>query len=252
MVDIHTHILPGIDDGAANWDEAYEMAAMAADSGVDTIVCTHHSNIPGLYYNYNSRELDALFLEFQRGLHKGGFPIKLLRGMEIFSTPDICDKIWNRHLLPINGTNYFLVEFSFHESEEYMADLLRDMLHQGMRPVIAYPERYACMKENPELLFQWMKFGVLSQINKGSLLGKFGRSAERAASIFMKHNLVTCIASDAHNPRVRTTHMGEIKRFLKHKYSEDMAIKLLDDNPRRIVEGKKISNKNILPFRKEQ
>lgn len=250
MVDIHTHILPGIDDGAANWDEAYELAAMAADSGVDTIACTHHSNIPGLYVNYNSRELDALFLDFQRGLHRGGFPIRLVRGMEIFSTPDICDKIWNGQLLPLNGTKYFLVEFSFHESSDYMTDLLYDMLHQGMRPVVAHPERYVCLKENPALLYRWMKAGVLSQINKGSLLGKFGRGAERAAHTFMKHNLVTCIASDAHNPRIRTTHMGEIQHFLKHTYSEETAMKLLEYNPRRIVEGKKVSNKDILPFRR--
>ena len=77
MVDIHTHLLPGIDDGARDWEDVYEMAAMAADSGVDVLVCTHHSNLPGLYDNYNSRRIDRLFYELCERLRQGDFPCLL-------------------------------------------------------------------------------------------------------------------------------------------------------------------------------
>jgi len=101
MVDIHTHLMPGIDDGARNWEDTYRMAAIAADSGVDTIVCTHHANIPGLYANYNSRELDALFEELVQRLKRGGFPLNAVRGMEIFCTEDVVEKIAAGMLLHI-------------------------------------------------------------------------------------------------------------------------------------------------------
>lgn len=243
MVDIHAHIMPGIDDGARDWEDVYEMAAMAADSGVDTIVCTHHSNLPGLYDNFNSERLDRLFREVQERLAFGRFPLRVLRGMEIFATPDICDKIWKGQLLPVNRTNYFLVEFAFGESPEYMRDVLYDMLDQGMRPVIAHPERYDAIMENPFLLSGWEKKGVLSQINKSSVLGKFGREIEKTAHVLLENNLVTCIASDAHRPYARTTHMEEIRQFLIKYYSEEAAWKLLEENPRRIIEGKRIKKR---------
>lgn len=240
MVDIHTHLMPGIDDGARDWKDVYEMAAMAADSGVDTIVCTHHCNIPGVYGNYDSQFLDELFFELRDRLWQGEFPLRVMRGMEIFATPDICDRIHEGQMLPINGTDYYLVEFSFEESAEYMTDLLYDMLRQGMHPVVAHPERYYALNERPFILLDWMKKGILSQINKSSLLGKFGDRVERTALTFLEQNMVTCIASDAHSPRFRTTHMGEICKFLLRHYSEEIAWRLLEDNPRRIVEGKRI------------
>ena len=243
MVDIHTHLMPGIDDGARDWKDVYEMAAMAADSGVDTIVCTHHSNMPGVYDNYNSRALDTLFHELRERLWQGEFPLRIFRGMEIFATPDICDKIWAGKLIPLNRTRYFLVEFSFGETPEYMTDLLYDMKRQGMYPIVAHPERYEALAEDPLLLSRWMKRGILSQINKSSLLGKFGSRVEQTALTFMEHNLVTSIASDAHRPYTRTTHMEEICRFLVRHYSEETAWRLLDENPRRIVEGKRIEVK---------
>lgn len=232
--------MPGIDDGARDWKDVYEMAALAVNSGVDTIVCTHHCNMPGIYDNYNSRQLDELFIELQDRLWQGEFPLRVVRGMEIFGTPDICDKIYERKLLPINGTKYFLVEFFFEESPQYMTDLLYDMLRQGMHPVVAHPERYYALSEDPFLLSKWMKKGILSQINKSSILGKFGNRVERTALTFLDSNMVTCIASDAHSPRLRTTYMGEIRKFLLRYYSEELAWRLLEENPRRIVEGKRI------------
>lgn len=248
MVDIHTHILPGIDDGARNWDDSYRMAAMAADTGVDTIVCTHHSNIPNLYKNYNNRYLDNLFEEFAERLRRGSFPLRVVRGMEIFSTPDVIEKIMDGVLLPINGTRYYLIEFDFQESLRFMEYVLMELLRLGKRPIIAHPERYFRLQDQPDVLYYWMKQGVLSQINKGSILGRFGEDVRYTAQEFLDHNLITCIASDAHRPDSRTTDMAEIQHFLRKNYSGQLARKLLDENPRRIIHGDSISTKDIKSF----
>ncbi|MDO4977724.1 MAG: hypothetical protein Q4E53_10745 [Eubacteriales bacterium] len=248
MVDIHTHILPGIDDGARNWDDSYRMAAMAADTGVDTIVCTHHSNIPNLYLNYNNRYLDDLFEEFAERLRRGGFPLRIVRGMEIFSTPDVIEKIMDGALLPINGSSYYLIEFNFQESIRFMEYVLYELLRLGKRPIIAHPERYFNVQDQPDVLYHWMKRGVLSQINKGSILGRFGEDVQYTAQEFLNHNLITCIASDAHRPNSRTTEMGEISHFLRTRYSEKLAHKLLDGNPRKIIRGISIRPEDLKPF----
>lgn len=248
MVDIHTHILPGIDDGARHWQDAYRMAALAADCGVDTIVCTHHSNIPDTYHNYNDEYLDELFEEFQYRLKQGGFPLKVVRGMEIFCTADVVEKIEDEWVLPIGDTDYYLVEFGFFEGLGFMEHTLYDIMRLGKKPIIAHPERYIALQDQPDVLYYWMRRGVLSQINRGSLQGRFGRSCQYAAEVFMDHNMVTCIASDAHRPDVRTTDLGSIFRDVSTYYSRERAIQLLDTNPRAIVEGRKISHHDLIPF----
>ena len=248
MVDIHTHILPGIDDGARDWEDSYRMAAMAADSGVDTIVCSHHANIPRMYQNYNSRYLWDLFEEFEDRLYQGGFPLRIVRGMEIYCTEDVVEKIQRNMLLPINRTDYYLVEFGFYEPLRFMEDTLYVILSLGKVPIIAHPERYIGLQEQPEALYDWMRHGVLSQVNRGSLQGRFGPDPQLAAEQFMEHRLVTCIATDAHSPHSRTTDMRGIYQQLSEQYSPETADRLLDRNPRRIVEGKRIQHRHLIPF----
>lgn len=251
MVDIHTHILPGIDDGARDWEDSYRMATVAADSGVDTIVCTHHANVPNLYRNYDSIYLDELFAELKERLRKGHFPLNILRGMEIFCTEDVVDKIAEGILLPLHKTPYYLIEFDFHETPDFMEETIFGILELGKRPVIAHPERYICLQDEPETLHYWMTKGALTQINKGSLQGNFGIDCEEAARTFMNHNMVTCLASDAHRAYKRSTEMGRIFRQICQEYSHVTARRLLSENPRQIIRGKMIFHQNMIPFDRE-
>ena len=248
MVDIHTHLMPGIDDGAQDWEDTYRMAAIAADSGVDTIVCTHHANIPGLYANYDSRELDDLFEELVQRLKRGGFPLNAVRGMEIFCTEDVVEKIAAGMLLPIGQTDYYLVEFDFHEGPEAMEEAIFGIMDLGKRVIIAHPERYICLQDEPEILYYWMTRGLLTQVNRGSLQGAFGSGCEDAARTLIEHRMVTCLATDAHSPRSRTTDMGQIYRQISREYSQTSAELLLETNPRRIVNGNNIRHGNLIPF----
>ncbi len=247
-VDIHSHILPGIDDGSNDWEDTMALAELALSGGSDTLVCTNHTNIPGLFDNYESTELQELFDEFEKRLEKEKMPLHILRGNEIFATPGIQGLLKERRVIPLNGTRYYLIEFPFEEDPDFITDILFGMLADGYYPVLAHPERYECVQEYPSFVFQWMERGVLTQINKQSLLGQFGRSIRRTALSLFEHNLITCIASDAHSPQRRTTNLSQIARYLEDTFGIEAAQILLNENPRRIINGKPISNQYILPY----
>lgn len=249
MVDIHTHLLPGLDDGAQTKDDFLQMAAIAADSGVDTIVCTPHSNMPGIFLNYDSEKIKSLFRECQELLVQKHIPIHLRRGMEIFATPDIQEKIKDGRLIPINNSRYYLVEFAFGENPAFMRDTLYGLLDMGLWPIIAHPERYDCIQDFPPFLYEWVQAGVHAQVNRGSFFGRFGENAAKTVNLLLEHNIITCIASDAHSPQRRTPYMADIRGILQKEFSEELAIELLDRNPRSVVEGKTIHRKPLIPFR---
>ena len=248
MIDIHTHVLPGVDDGAADLDEALALLAMAADSGVDTVVTTPHCNIPEEYENYVCPELDDLWQAFAREARRVGIPVRLCRGMEIFATEDLPELLEQRRVWTLNGTANFLTEFAFGEELDFCFDVLQRCRRRGFRPVIAHPERYLFVQDDPAIAYEWCTMGYALQLNKGSLLGRFGRPAQLTAELLMDHGLVACVASDAHSPEQRTTHMEEIRRYLADRWGEDYARLLLEENPSRILAGRELLGYEPIPF----
>lgn len=248
MIDIHSHVLPGIDDGSADLDMSLDMLAMAADSGVDTLVATPHCNIPGEFENYLSRELEELFLELQREAGREEIPLRLCRGMEIYATPELPDLLRDGRVWTLNGTRYFLTEFNFGENPDFCSHVLKQCAKLGYHPIIAHPERYYFLQRDPELAYEWCTAGYGLQINKGSLLGRFGQQAKQTATLLLEHGLAACVASDAHRPYERTTHMGEVKEYLDRVYGEEYRRLLLEENPSRILEGRDLLGYEPIPF----
>ena len=249
MIDIHSHVLPGIDDGSANMDMSLEMLAMAAESGVRTIVATPHCNIPGEFDNYLSEELEELFQELRHEIEREEIPIRLCRGMEIYATPELPALLREKRVWTLNGGPYFLMEFSFGENPDFCEEVLRECRALGYRPVIAHPERYFFLQDDPELAYEWCTAGYALQLNKGSLLGRFGPEVRDTAELLMRHGLAACVASDAHRPYERSTHMGEIRGFLDREYGEDYRRLLLEENPARILSGRELLGFEPIPFR---
>lgn len=248
MIDIHTHILPEIDDGSPSLDDSLSMAEIALSSGVDTIIMTPHCNIPDYYDNYYSLQLMHAFSNFKRALEQTGIPVQVLPGMEIFCTPDITGLIQNRKVIGLNFSKYFLVEFNFGADPEWITGRLQEILNIGKIPIIAHPERYDCIYELPETAITWIKMGCLLQCNKGSFLGSFGRQVEEAAHILLNHQLVSFIASDAHRPNIRTPHMQEIWQYISYNFSEETALRLMRDNPLCVCHNQPVPPVSIIPF----
>ena len=237
MIDIHAHIMPGVDDGASNMEEMLAMAELAYKSGVTTIVVTPHSNVPGSYKNYDSPEWRKCFSRMQECLKEHHCKIKLVPGAEIYVTENVADKIRSKAVKSINESRYHLMEIPF-DADPYWAEAVWDsVLDIGAVPVIAHPERYYCVQERPSFLYEWIQQGCLAQMNKGSILGRFGRRVKRTSEILLDHNLITCVASDAHSPYVRTTFMADIRDYLLDMYGEEVMERLLYQNPDRIVKN---------------
>lgn len=240
MIDLHAHILPGLDDGARDMEDALGLAELALEGGVDTLVATPHSNQEGRYENYDTPQLRAVYRRLKDELKKENLPLKLLLGMEIFASDDLREKITEGALTGLNQTSYYLVEFPFECDPYWIGECLEEILDLGKTPLIAHPERYACVQDYPALVYEWLRMGCLSQVNKGSLFGKFGRRPHQAVHVLLDNGLATCVASDAHRPYMRTTYMADTREYLEERYGEGTAYYLLEKNPEDIIYGRAI------------
>ena len=248
MVDIHTHILPGMDDGAIDLYDTLEMAAMAVANGVTTMVATPHCNIPGSYDNYYSDEFVKIFREVERALALEKIPLTLYAGAEVFVTPELPKLIREGKILTINGGHYILLEFSFEEEGDYLNEMLQQIHAMGLRPVIAHAERYRCVQRNPQIAYEWCQKGYVIQCNKGSFIGRFGDRCAITAYKLLAHNLVSVIASDAHGSKNRTPYMMDAYEELMEEYEIPYLDILFEENPRRICQDESVIRLEIKPF----
>lgn len=246
MTDLHVHILPGVDDGSPNLSTSLEMAEMAAQSGVRILAVTPHANQTGIegvedgYVNYESEQLEELFYRLEREINREHIPISLVRGMEIMSIGPLEKKIRERKLIPLHEGRYYLIEVPFDMAPDGIRKRLLEFPAMGKIPVLAHPERYFCVQDTPELLYEFREMGAVLQINKGSVFGRFGEEAERTARFLLENRLAGCVASDAHGADYRTTDMRPVRQFLEERYGEAYAQLLVKVNPRRILEDRQI------------
>lgn len=248
MIDLHTHILPGLDDGSPDLETSVLMAAVAAESGVTHLVATPHSNQRGAFENYASPALQVRFDCLCTAVHEAGIPLELSLGMEIFGTGDVLQLLHDGRLLTLGGGRYLLIEFGFHEDPLRIERLLDALLAAGYWPVVAHPERYYGLQRMPNYLFDWANRGIVLQVNKGSLFGRFGRGAQALAAAMLERGLVGCVASDAHGPDVRTPDLAGAWDYLAERCSEELARCLLEDNPGRILRSEPLPEGQFRPF----
>lgn len=234
MIDIHAHILPGMDDGAEDMKDTLEMAQIAVENGITAMIATPHCNLPGIYDNYYDSQYTDTYVRVCEKLEEHGIPLKLLPGMEVFGTPDIPRLIRDGKLKTLNDSRYLLVEFPFEEDIEYMENILEGVLGEGLIPVIAHCERYEAVQKNIYAIDDWKKKGCLIQVNKASLVGKFGRYSYNAAHTLMKRRLVDVVATDCHRPYHRTPVIVDVYEKLDGNYTREYLEKIFNENPRKI------------------
>lgn len=238
MIDIHVHILPGVDDGASDWNEALHMAQMAVDGGVSAMIVTPHCNMR--YQNFYTPDLIEYIRHFQNMLREYQIPLKLYSGMEIMGSYDVGQQLRVGRLATLNGSRYPLVEFHFTGSGQEETDILDSILRHGYRPLVAHPERYLYVQAQPELLNTWVEMGCLFQVNRGSLLGRFGEHVAEMAYSMVDRGYAAVVASDAHSATQRIPWMADVRNMLEKEFSVETAHMLLEKNPRKIVEDQDI------------
>ncbi len=239
MVDIHCHILPGFDDGAATLEDALAMARLSVASGVTDLVVTPH--FPG--EESSLRRLGKLVARYellQQALHREKIPLKLHLGAEILCQPETPRLAARKALPTIADTSYILTEFRFNVSAEYMNEMLESLRDAGYIPVIAHPERYDAVQRAPRLAAYWFRRGYVLQLNKGSLLGYFGKRVQSTALTLLEGGLVHLIATDAHSPQRRTTNMRHLRSWLQNRCNPEYVSVLLEENPARLIKGRRM------------
>lgn len=235
MIDLHCHILPGVDDGAASLEESLSMARLAVDSGVRAIAATPHCDPESGFDNYRSRELAQRFLRLEQAVQREKLPLRIHAGMEVFVTPSTPRLLREGQLLTLGGSRYLLAEFDFQCGAPFAERMLSALRQEGVRPVVAHPERYRFVQRDPERLFRWLEEGYVLQLNKGSFFGRFGEGAARTAHWCLREGCIHLIGSDAHSPYQRTTRLSDIHEYISGAASQRLADLLLKDNPGRIL-----------------
>jgi protein-tyrosine phosphatase len=196
MIDLHTHILPGLDDGASDMDEALSILRAMAAEGITKVVATPHV-IPGGYDNGGRVIADAVgFL--QKHADAEDITIEIVTGAENYITPDLPERIARDPALVIAGGPFVLAELPMGEIPPYTEGVLHRMVASGLQPIIAHPERNGEIMNDPSCLMPLLQEGAILQINAGSLLGLHGPGSKRAAESIVKAGHPFLIASDIH------------------------------------------------------
>lgn len=238
MIDIHCHILPGLDDGPKTLNESLEMCRRALANGITTIVATPHrgnpaGNTTGSVVLSSVKKLKAVLKE-----HK--IPIEILPGHEVRISENILDDIDKGRALTVNNKKkYILLELPFESVPFYVYEVVKKIKEKEITPIIAHPERNDQIQEDKRVMKRLIAAGALSQITGGSLLGQFGTKARKSAVSLLKSGLAHVMASDSHafqNP----PSVEEVRTEVVRVAGEKIAKVLFETNPKKIVKGEAV------------
>lgn len=246
MIDIHSHIIPLIDDGAKSQEMALDMLSLAARTGTTKIILTPHY-FRGKFMTPIS-EVKEKLIYMKKLINDNGINLELYAGQEIYFTPSLLEDLKNGQIGTLNDTRYMLIEFSMTEIAQEALDILYELKVKGIVPVIAHPERYIQLQKEPSKINEFIEEGYLFQLNAGSVGGLLGKEAKKTAEIFLENNIYSFIGSDAHSNSRRDTDLEKYKENIERiqngfmKVASDNAQLLLDDEEVRF-KGRKIEKK---------
>ncbi|QHT47762.1 tyrosine protein phosphatase [Bacillus sp. SB49] len=238
MIDLHCHILPGIDDGASHMEESLEMARAALKQGIETVVAAPHHQTSE-YYNEPQQIIEQC-RKLNERLYEEGIDLTVLPGQEVRLHEEFIKELEQGMVLPINEkSGYLYVEFPENTVPHYAKQMLYDMQMAGYKPVIVHPERNRTLREQPDLLYHFVKNGAFTQLSAGSLVGRFGRDSQKFAYQIIEHNLGHVIASDAHDSKKRGFFLKEAYDKVGKKFGTDMMYQFME-NAHVVLDGEMV------------
>lgn len=237
MIDLHSHILPGVDDGAKTMESSIAMAEKAVEEGITTIVATPHHQHPN-FQTDGAFVLEAV-AELNQELKKQHIPLRVLPGQEVRINGDILQDLGSGSSLTLVDSKYVLIEFPTNEIPAYSKRLLYELCSSGFIPIIAHPERNKVFLESPDKLYECIKNGALGQVTSSSLTGYFGKDIQTFSEQLIEANLVHVLASDAHNLDRRTFRMQEAFHVVETVFGQEMVFRL-QENARLVAENKHV------------
>lgn len=227
-VDVHNHILPGIDDGSKSMDMTMDMLRIAAENGISTMIVTPHYKAGR--HNASPEKIDTLIEQVQALSDDNGFGITLYPGNEIFYFSELDEALEDNQVCTMNGTEYVLIEFMPGDRFTYIRNALDNVMGMGYTPIIAHIERYECIVKNFKYAEELVDMGVQIQVNASSIAGEAGWNLKRFARKLIKKELVTYIGTDAHSNKGRTPSMDKCRKYLEKKADPEYAEAVLGGN----------------------
>lgn len=247
MIDLHSHILPLVDDGAVDLEMALAMGRFGVEHGLKAIAATpHFHELPSW------SQIKTKVFELQQEFHKAGIDLELIAGAELLMDTEIAEMAKSE--IPTFGDRgqVCLVELPLQQIPIYTSDVLFSLQTKGITPVIAHPERYAAIGEDPNLALKWLETGCLIQMNAGSILGRFGSKVQETARIMLTHQMVQLVASDAHGLERRRLNLPDAYEVLVELVGLEHANELVRENPRAILAGDVRLNRQPQEYRKKR
>ena len=236
MIDIHSHVLWGLDDGAPTLEDSIAMARMAAAHGTTDLVATPHANP---VYKFDPERVRERLAELNHALEGAvGDRLRLHSGCDFhLSYDNIEDAIRNPRKYTINGASYLLVEFSDLLVFSNTRQILDHLMQAGMTPVITHPERNGLLRQRADAIAEWVDAGTRVQVTAQSLLGEFGRQARDFCKVLLDRRLVHFVASDAHDWQRRPPLLDRACQWVSDEYGDALAEALFVTNPRAVLTG---------------
>ena len=233
MIDIHSHILPGIDDGSRDYEESIEMIRCLADAGVTDIIFTPHY-VPDSKWTSTRYKNQRLLANVRARLEREKIKINIHLGNEIYINAEILDLLATKAISPLADSKYVLVELPMSGEWDGYEDVLLMIKQAGYKPVLAHPERYHAFQKDYSFITELCNMGILMQCNLGSIIGQYGRKPRKTVKKMAKDGLIFCLGSDIHRPRAAA---DLIKAQVKlGRYYDEAGLKqILDKNPRKIL-----------------
>ncbi len=238
MIDLHCHMLPGIDDGAADMAVSLEMARMFAADGVSIVACTPHI-LPGLFHNTGPQIRQAIS-QLQAAIDQEGIPIRLTTGADNHVVQDFVAGLQSGHLLSLGDTRYVLVEPPHHIAPPQLEELFFNILVSGYVPILTHPERLTWIRDKYDVMVELAHRGVWMQLTAGSLTGSFGRGPKYWSERMLAEGLVHIIATDAHDIKHRPPILAKGRDAAAKLVGDEEAWNLVMIRPQGIIN-------NVLP-----
>jgi protein-tyrosine phosphatase len=236
LIDLHAHLLPGIDDGAADEEQSLEMARMAVADGITVQACTPHI-LPGVYNN-SGPEIRAKVAQLQCRLREAGIPLRLVIGADMHITPNLVAKLRSGEGLSLNDTRYVLVETPHHVLPPHAEDVFFDLAAAGFVPVMTHPERMSWIDRHYAVVKRLAEGGTWMQLTAGALTGRFGRTAQYWSERMLDEGLVHIVATDAHDTSRRPPRLSEAVEVLTARVGESEAKQLVLTRPGGILNNR--------------
>lgn len=243
MIDLHCHLLPGVDDGSKSMDISLKLANDAVRDGIDYALLTpHHMN--GVYLNHK-RAVIQQTQEFQMELDRHKIPLKVFPGQEVRINGDLLTALDRDDILFADeGGRYLMLEFPDDDVPSYTSNMIYELMQRGIIPVIVHPERNTKIMKQPDILYDLLNEGCLSQITASSYVGIFGHKVQKFSKQLIQTGQVYIFASDAHNLPNRRYEMTNAFAKLNHEFGNDY-VSRFNENAKRIINGDNVPLNNF-------